>query len=162
MGESVSVNYLSSAIPEKIWYVLFTKPRAEKQVYNRLVQSGIEAFLPMYTTLHQWSDRKKKVDVPLFSSYVFVHISPDQYLKAIQTQGTVKYVSFGGIPAKIPSSVINNLKIILNCNPEIEISNLNFHPGQKVKVVYGILKDVGKNPGWLFNSCGLECYLRRL
>jgi transcription antitermination factor NusG len=142
MGELATVNYLSAVLPEKTWYVLFTKPRAEKQVHDRLVQTGIEAFLPMYTTLRQWSDRKKKIEVPLFSSYVFVHISPDQYLSVLHTQGSVKYVCFGGIPAKVPEQIINNLRIALNGSQEIEVSTRNFRPGQKVKVAYGILKDL--------------------
>jgi transcriptional antiterminator RfaH len=140
MGEAATVNRLSLAVPGKTWYVLFTKPRAEKQVYERLVQMGIEAFLPLYTTLRQWSDRKRKVELPLFSSYVFVHIRQADYLVVLQTPGCVKYVCFGGIPAKIPQHVIDNLRILTVGNPEMEASKRNFHAGQKVRLAFGILK----------------------
>jgi transcription antitermination factor NusG len=140
MGNLATINSLSVAIPEKTWYVLFTKPRAEKQVYDRLVQMRVEAFLPMYSTIRQWSDRKKKVELPLFPSYIFVHINAFEYISVLQTQGSVKYVSFGGIPAKLPQHIIDNLKILISGNSEIEISHRNFRPGQKVKLAFGIMK----------------------
>ena len=56
------------------WYVLYTKPRQEKKVADGLIAIGIAAYCPLVTTIKQWSDRKKKVEVPLINSYVFVNI----------------------------------------------------------------------------------------
>jgi transcription antitermination factor NusG len=142
MGDLVTVNRLALAVPKKTWYVLSTRPRAEKQVYSRLVEMGVEAFLPTYITLRQWSDRKKKVELPLFSMYVFVNINKFEYLSVLQTQGAVKYVSFNGVPAKISQMVIDNLKILINGRAEMEITKRKFRPGQKVKLAFGILKDL--------------------
>ena len=47
---------------EEKWYAIYTRPRAEKQVYQRLTESGIETYLPMQKTIRQWSDRKKIVE----------------------------------------------------------------------------------------------------
>ena len=57
---------------ERHWLVIYTKPRSEKKVSQRLKEMGIMIFCPTVTTVRQWSDRKKKVEVPLFNSYVFV------------------------------------------------------------------------------------------
>ena len=52
------------------WYAIYTMPRAEKKVYERLVDIGVTSYLPLVTTIRIWSDRKKKVTSPLISSYV--------------------------------------------------------------------------------------------
>ncbi|MGH2644138.1 MAG: transcription termination/antitermination NusG family protein, partial [Chitinophagaceae bacterium] len=51
------------------WYALYTKSRNEKKVAERLVQKDIEIFFPLQEEVHQWSDRRKKVKVPVFRSY---------------------------------------------------------------------------------------------
>jgi transcription antitermination factor NusG len=61
-------------IPQQ-WYIWYTQPRAEKQLQKRLAGEGIEVFLPLRKELHQWSDRKKWVEVPLFRGYLFTKIS---------------------------------------------------------------------------------------
>jgi hypothetical protein len=53
---------------EKHWLVIYTKPRAEKKVNERLLEEGFETYLPLQKVIRQWSDRKKKVEVPLFNS----------------------------------------------------------------------------------------------
>lgn len=142
MGNLAIVSRLSLDVPEKTWYVLFTKPRAEKQVYEQLIQLGVEAFLPFYSTLRQWSDRKKKVELPLFPSYIFVCIYPNEYLAVLQIKGSVKYVCFEGVPAKVSQQVIDNLKILISGRPQMEISSRKFHTGQKVKLAFGLLKNL--------------------
>lgn len=58
---------------KKQWFVFYTKSRQEKKVRDLLLKSGYEVFLPMHKVMRQWSDRKKKVEVPLFNSYIFVN-----------------------------------------------------------------------------------------
>jgi len=142
MEKLAQLKPLSMTVAEKIWYVLCTKSRSEKQVYNRLLENNVEAFLPLYTTLRQWSDRRKKIEVPFFPSYVFVHITRKEFLIPLYTEGAFKYISFQGLPAAVPQRDIDNLKIILNGKPELEITNRKFHQGQKVRVAYGVLKDL--------------------
>ena len=62
------------------WYVVYTKPKWEKKVAERLNEIGITAYCPFITKVSQWSDRKKKIEVPLFNSYIFVKIDY-QYFK---------------------------------------------------------------------------------
>jgi hypothetical protein len=58
------------------WYVLYTNPKAEKRVSEQLTKMGITNYCPLITKVKQWSDRKKKVEEPLFTSYVFVTLFP--------------------------------------------------------------------------------------
>ena len=79
---------------EEKWYALYTRPRAEKLVYQRLVEAGIETFLPLQKTYRMWSDRKKLVEKPLLSSYVFVKTNKKSFQKVYKTNGVVKFISF--------------------------------------------------------------------
>ena len=48
---------------EEKWYAIYTKPRAEKHVNQRLLEKGVETFLPLQKTYRIWSDRKKLVEI---------------------------------------------------------------------------------------------------
>ena len=122
------------------WYAVYTRSRFEKQVLKGLQDQGIEAYLPLIKTVRQWSDRKKTVEVPLFSSYVFVHIDRRFYDQVLQTMGVVKYISFEGKAATIPSEQIDLLKIIVNSDEKVETTWDTRRKGDRVVVTAGSLK----------------------
>jgi transcription antitermination factor NusG len=126
----------------KYWYALYTKPRWEKKVEQYLFEAGIEVFLPVRKTLKQWSDRKKWVEEPLFRSYIFVNIEHKDYYNALNVAGIVRYVSFEGKAVKIPERQIKMVQDLLAMNVEIEITDEPLKTGQRVKIRYGVLKDV--------------------
>jgi transcription antitermination factor NusG len=133
----------SAKIPAKSlenkWYALYTSPRAEKLVFKRLLESGIETFLPLHKTYRQWSDRRKLVEKPLLSSYVFVKTTFKFFPVIYKTYGVVKFVSFEGKPVPIPQKQIDNLILIVNSDAEIEVSGEDFEKGDNVEVVIGSL-----------------------
>ena len=92
------------------WYVLYTKPRQEKKVADSLNAIGIEAYCPMVTVLKQWSDRKKKVQVPLINSYVFVNIEEHQREAVFRVSGIVRYLFWLGKPAIVRAIEIEALQ----------------------------------------------------
>lgn len=122
------------------WYAIYTRPRFEKQVLQRLQEQGIESYLPLIKTMRIWSDRKKMVELPLFSSYVFVNIDRSQYDQVLQTFGVVKYITFEGKAVPIPQEQISNLKIIVNSNEKVETTWEHRQKGDKVVVSAGSLK----------------------
>jgi transcription antitermination factor NusG len=122
------------------WYAVYTKPRSEKKLADRLTDKGIEAYLPMRRTLKQWSDRKKMVSEPLISSYVFVNVLQENYQDVLNTPGAVKYIWFSGKPAVIPESQIQTLKLILNNDFEIDCVSTILPKGSTVQVNSGPLK----------------------
>jgi len=95
------------------WYALYTRPRFEKKVDSLLQEKGIEVYLPLQTVVRQWSDRKKKVDEPLFRSYVFVHVTAMARSRSLWVDGVIKLVGFGGKPSIIPDDQIEALKRFL-------------------------------------------------
>jgi transcriptional antiterminator RfaH len=125
--------------PEDKWYAIYTRPRAEKQVYQRLVDEGIESYLPLQKTYRIWSDRKKLVMKPLISSYLFVKIKRKKFPKVFQIHGVVKFITFEGQPASIPQKQIDNLRLLINSDAKVEISKEKFAPGDNVEVINGSL-----------------------
>ncbi|MCU0457076.1 MAG: UpxY family transcription antiterminator [Bacteroidales bacterium] len=121
------------------WYAVYTNPRAEKQVHTRLEELEVEAFLPLQKTIRQWSDRKKIVVKPLLSSYVFVKVVPKEFPKVYKTPGVVKFVSFEGQPVAIPQNQIDNLKLLVNSDADIEVTSEPMAKGDNVKVMSGSL-----------------------
>jgi|WetSurMetagenome_2_1015567.scaffolds.fasta_scaffold353133_1 transcription antitermination factor NusG len=124
----------------KKWHVIYAKSRSEKKVLSELEYKGIEAYLPLQRKLRQWSDRKKWVEVPMISGYVFVCITRKEYDQVLQTNGVVSYVRFEGKAAIIPDQQIEFIKKML-CQVEvdIEVSSDQYIPGDKVEVIVGPL-----------------------
>ena len=127
-------------MPEKKWYAIYTRPRWEKKVAERLDEKKIENYLPLIKTLKQWSDRKKWIQEPLFRSYVFVHISEDQYLSSLQTPGVVKYVTFEKKRVSIPPVQIEAIRQFIESGDDLLSPSPEMHVGDRVVVMQGPLR----------------------
>ena len=92
------------------WYALYTESRQEKKVAARLSKLGIEVYCPLIIQERQWSDRKKKVEVPLLPSYVFVKLQTHNRELVFQVSGVVRYLYWLGQPAIIKDSEIEMLQ----------------------------------------------------
>lgn len=127
------------------WYAVYTKPRNEKKVYNQLVEDGFECYLPLVRTLRVWSDRKKWKTLPLFPSYLFVHIHLNDYLKVLKTDGVVKFVRFADGPQPIPDKQIMAIKAYEKSGDIITEDDEEIIIGDKVEVVHGKFKGLFGN-----------------
>lgn len=92
------------------WYALYTEPRNEKKVTEKLKYLGIEVYCPLVTQIKQWSDRKKKVEVPLLPSYVFVKLEETNRDVVFQVSGVVRYLYWLGKPAVIRNEEIEQMQ----------------------------------------------------
>jgi transcription termination/antitermination protein NusG len=126
----------------RTWYVAYTAPRAEKKVAQRLDKVGIKFYLPVREEFRQWSDRFKKIIVPVFPSYIFVYVNKVEYFSAINQSGMVKYVHFGGVPAQINDNTIENIQKMLELNPMLELYDKMPNIGEKIKIPTGPLKGI--------------------
>jgi transcription antitermination factor NusG len=90
----------------KKWFVLFTKPRNELRVLNRLLSLGVDAYTPSRTELRQWSDRKKKVIVPLLPSMVLVRLDEKKVHKVFEIPGVVRYLFEYGKRAEVSNEEV--------------------------------------------------------
>jgi transcriptional antiterminator RfaH len=102
------------------WYLLYTKPRAEKKVALELQHKDYEVFLPLQRTLKVWSDRKKWIEEPLFKSYLFIQTQLEaNFYNILNTPGVVKFISFQSTPAIVDPREINLVKMLLGEHSEL-------------------------------------------
>ncbi len=148
----------------KQWMAVYTKPRNEKKVIERLSLMGIECYCPMQTRLKQWSDRVKKVTEPLISSYVFVKVSEKDREMVLQDIAVRNFVFWLGKPAIIRNEEIERLKYINKDGELVESINFKeFKRGDKVRLIKsgfentnGVLQKVGRQKvSVLLESIGL-------
>src|SRR5690606_22595290 len=123
------------------WFVMYTAPRSEKKVEQRLKEKGLEVYLPIVEELRQWSDRKKKVQRPLFNGYIFVHTTKDRLWESLQVAGAVKFVNFAGEHATVRESEIETLKRIIATGMAVEVETSgDIETGQQVRILGGPLE----------------------
>ena len=90
-----------------------TRSRYEKIVRDQLARQGIEPLLPTVTRLSQWKDRKKEIEVPLFSGYCFVRFADDHKLPVLKTIGVVDIVGAGHTAEPIADEEIAALRTLM-------------------------------------------------
>ncbi len=121
------------------WYAVYTKSRTEKKASAALREKGIEEFLPLVKTLRQWSDRKKYVLVPLFSSYIFVRIDATEKENVLQTPGVVCFVTIGKEMIPIPDNQIFAIHEYLKQEVH-QTEKYEYAEGQRVRVERGVMQ----------------------
>ena len=119
------------------WYVVYTKPKWEKKVAEQLEKIGIECYCPLITVVRQWSDRKKKVEVPLFNSYVFVQLAESDRNLVFQSNGAVRYLFWLGKPAIVRDEEISIIKKWLDPSEANDVSVLSFEVGDAIELDSG-------------------------
>ncbi len=122
------------------WYVVYTAPRAEKQVQQRLTEQGVEVFLPIHLSPRKWSDRIKMVEMPLFPSYLFVMTRKSDLYELVRIPGLARIVYFEGEPAVVRPQEIRAIRQFLECASgkacRLELDD-------EVRVAIGPMKDAG-------------------
>ena len=103
-------------LPGKLWYAIYTRAQHQKQVAAQLEGRAVECFLPLYESVRRWKDRRVVLNLPLFPSYVFVHLGLAERRRVLQTPGVVHLVGFGGVPCPIPDAEIEVLQACLTHN----------------------------------------------
>jgi len=125
------------------WYALCTRSRHEKKLLMEISDRSIEVFLPMREVLSRWKDRRKRVWIPLFPGYIFVHQidTPESRHRVLNIPGAVRFVGFEGRATSVPDEQIDGVRRFLeSClavdpYPYIKI-------GQRVEVIAGPLKGI--------------------
>lgn len=119
------------------WQVIYTYPKFEKKIKKELERLEIDCFLPMHNVIRQWSDRKKKLTLPLFPNYLFVRADTNNRWQIQKVNGVVNFVTHAGKLSYVSDSIINSLK--LATLSKLEVSNEQFVEGDKVRVMNGPL-----------------------
>lgn len=124
-----------------MWYVLYTKPKAEIKVADALEKMNVEVYCPTVSEIRQWTDRKKKVTIPLFRSYVFVRLREKDRHKVFEVSGVVRYLYWLGKPALVRDAEIETIQKWLNGDELEEVKVCHLAPGDRVNIKSGVFKD---------------------
>jgi len=126
---------------DRYWLAVYTKPRHEKVADQNLQEKGIESYLPLVKRTRLWKDRKKKVWMPLFKSYLFVRIPLKETLYVLQTYGVHHIVRFNGAYGIVPEHQIEAIRQILEGGFVPENDDY-FEVGEEVEISYGPLQGI--------------------
>lgn len=128
----------------KNWYVFYTKSRQEKKVEDLLLRAGYEVFLPTQKVMRQWSDRKKRVEVPLFNSYIFVKDLPHKIADIVQTPGIAWNIRHNGKPAILREQEFELIQRFITTGYFLEATGYveSFQVGDRAKIIDGPLAGV--------------------
>ncbi|RTZ02037.1 UpxY family transcription antiterminator [Flavobacterium bomense] len=118
------------------WYVVYTKPKGEKKVAEQLNRFGINCYCPLIIKEQQWSDRKKKIQVPLFNHYVFVQLAEKDRNLVFTSPGAIRYLFWLGKHAIVKDKEIETIKEWLK-DETAEISITSYQVGETIQVDSG-------------------------
>jgi transcription antitermination factor NusG len=120
------------------WYVLYTKSKWEKKVALQLNSIGVTCYCPTIVKVQQWSDRKKKVVVPLFNHYVFVQVPDNDRNSVFVSPGVVRYLFWLGKHAVVNDEEITIIKQWLEgADSNVNIDVLPYSVGETIKIDKG-------------------------
>lgn len=128
--------------PTRQWLVAYVQSCLEKRTVERLASMGVECYLPVQSEIHQWSDRRKKVDRLVIPMTIFVHVTPQERALPLTLQAVSRYMILRGEskPAIIPEEQMERFRFMLDYSPEaVEICSTPLAQGDTVKVIKGPL-----------------------
>jgi transcription antitermination factor NusG len=137
---SIDAHGLPTGFLEQRWYAAYTCANHEKRVAAEVEARGTENFLPTFSSVRRWKDRRVSLDLPLFPGYVFVRLALRDRLRILQVPGVVRLIGFGGLPVALPDEQIDALRLGLG-----EQLRVTPHPylvvGRRVRILRGPLKN---------------------
>jgi transcription antitermination factor NusG len=119
------------------WYVLYTKPRNEKKVAERLSAAGYNVYCPLHKVKRQWSDRMKVVEEPLFKGYLFIQVEDKRRDEVFNYPGAVRYLFWLRRPAIVRESEICTIQKWLGQYDHSDIDISDILPGDYVRITSG-------------------------
>tara|TARA_Y100000766_G_C18814466_1_gene559742 strand:+ start:450 stop:908 length:459 start_codon:yes stop_codon:yes gene_type:complete len=137
------------------WFVVYTKSRFEKKVEQRLLAYGIEAYCPTRKEIRLWSDRRKKVDVPLLPSMVLVKMNEKDVNDVFNISGVLRYMFWLGKRAIVRQKEVDLLKNLLKTNKILNKEVTKFNPGDRINIEGfnnqdGIIDKISNKTAWVY------------
>ena len=138
------------------WYVIHTKPRCEKQVEKHLLSLGINAYCPTRNEIRLWSDRKKRIQVPILPSMVLVNIDEKEINRVFECPAVLRYMFWLGKRAVVRQSEVDILKKYLKGDYNFVNSKLSdIKVGDNFSLSSfnnerGIVKRISNNNIWIY------------
>jgi transcription termination/antitermination protein NusG len=127
------------AVPR--WYAVYTRSNFEKRVMADLDSKGVNHFLPLIQERHQWKDRKKAIEVPVFPGYVFARFvdRDENRLRVLRSKGVVRILGADHKIEPIPDAEIESIRLLMTSGVPF-LAYPFLHEGARVRVTKGALR----------------------
>ena len=138
MSDAYAPKLSQSGEPRELpWLVIYTKPRQEKKLAERLQQAGYTVYCPTQRMKKRWSDRWKWIEQPLFTSHIFIQIDPERRDAVYFVPGFVRFLFWLKRPAQVRPKEIETLKRWLNDFAPESMTLQKLEPGQRTTLLSG-------------------------
>ena len=94
----------------KSWLAAYVRLYHEKKTRDRLTAMGIESFLPVQEEIHQWSDRRKKIERVVIPMMIFVHVDPAERAEVLTLSSVSRYMVLRGQSTLAPGEQVRVIK----------------------------------------------------
>lgn len=127
---------------EKKWFAVYTRYNCEKNVSENFTKKGIENYVPLLKYTRVYTRKRKQVELPLISCYVFVHITKEEYVKVLQTPHVISFLKIRGALISIPQKEIDIMRWVVGEELVEKVHNGKMEKGTKVEIVSGNLTGI--------------------
>lgn len=126
---------------EQRWFAVYTNYKREKLVQRLLTQKGITSYLPLLHRVRRYGNRRRTVELPLISCYIFVHINKSEYVPVLDTQDVLRFVRFRHDLIAIPDEELNLMRRVVgeSGTHHVDVAASEWQPGTPVEIIAGEL-----------------------
>jgi len=126
---------------KKCWYLVYTKAKGEGLAQENLNRQGFITYLPLMKRNKRVRGRYQTIIEALFPRYLFIQLDTetDNWMPIRSTIGVSNLVRFGGLPAQVPQSLVDELQNQndedgVRCMPEKELQH-----GDEIEFIEGAM-----------------------
>jgi transcription antitermination factor NusG len=135
-------------MPVTNWYLIFTRPNWEKKVVDNLIRRGIENYCPYTQVASVLGNKRKIIQKPLFTSFVFVRLNPLLLGDVKKIDGVVNLVYWLDKPAVIRDIEIEMMRRFLNEHTNVQLEKTYVNVNGIVKITNeDLIENKGTNVG---------------
>jgi len=128
-------------VSSTVWYLIYTKAKQEAVALKHLDQQAYRVYLPTHHARRRLRTQYTFVTEPLFPRYLFIALNTetDNWGPIRSTRGVAKLIRFGGIPAKVPTELVELLKEQEMDRLQDGVSLPQFKKGDRVQIMEGVM-----------------------
>jgi transcription antitermination factor NusG len=130
--------------PGLYWYALYTRSHCEQLIYDQLSAKGFEVFLPKMEIWSQRAGQRRRIPVPMFPSYLFLHHAMDKlsYIEVRKARGLVRILGERWDHLSVVSDAeIEGIQKVLRARLPV-MPHAYLREGQRVRITHGALAGV--------------------